>query len=288
MNFKIWFRKLCVWLQKFKLSQVKVRMETCYRRIQLRRHMTLEMTCLQGQGSRAYQQDYFGFSKIKKPKQRGQKDYIVVVADGMGGMLYGDEISKLVVQKLLEQKMSSHEEIDQQLKEMASTISSAIYERFEGLGGSTVIMTYIDGNQLHWVSVGDSHLYIKRQNKLYLMNEEHNYLSYLYYNVLKGYLTLEEARNHKSPYGLTQFMGKEKLTAIEGSYKGFTLQDQDIICICTDGVSDTLSDKQINALLTKDVMESAKAITNQIIVAKNEYQDNFTAVIMKWSGENGV
>lgn len=291
VNFKLWFRKLGAWFgQKFKFIQDKLLMKVKQKEIQINlgEDMYLEAVSIQGQGSRAYQQDTFGFSAVSNKTIKVEQGYMAVLADGMGGMAHGDKISKFIVQEVLKQEIHMAQNIDMQLREIVHTISGAVYKKFEGLGGSTVIITYIDKKQLHWVSVGDSHLYIKRQGKLYLMNEEHNYLTHLYKGVLKGYLTKEEAESHKSRYGLTQFVGNDKITDIEGSYEGFRLQNQDIILICTDGISDTLSDVQINDLLMENIHESAKAIENQIIAMQNEYQDNFTALIMKWSGENGV
>ncbi|WP_054743273.1 PP2C family protein-serine/threonine phosphatase [Cellulosilyticum ruminicola] len=285
INFKLWFRKLGAWFQqRFKGTDNKPQDI----RIRLEKYMYLEVAHIQGQGSRDYQQDTFGFLPASHKKKKAYKGYRVILADGMGGMAHGDEISKLVVQEILKEKIDVKTDIDVQLRKLVNKINDTVYNTFKGEGGSTLILTYIYKNKLHWISVGDSHLYIKRQNELYLINEEHNYLTHLYKHVLKGHLTKQEADSNKSRHGLTQFIGNEQLTEMDSSLKGFELENGDIILICSDGVSDTLSQRQINELLTLDVHASAEAISSQIIAEQNKYQDNFTALIMKWSWEDGI
>ena len=71
-------------------------------------------------------------------------------------------------------------DIPRQLKEGICAVSDGLFQRFAGRSGTTVVAVRIFQDSLHWVSVGDSAIYLMRGGGVFQLNQEHTYLNQLY------------------------------------------------------------------------------------------------------------
>lgn len=231
-------------------------------------------------GSRRNQQDSFGVTSFAG----GQ---FVVVADGMGGLSGGDKISQRIVMTMLQDAAGLKEQPDGQI--LFRLVSHANQEINRMIGrtdcytsGSTVVAAIISDESFHWVSVGDSRIYLYRNQRLIQLNREHTYEAELLVQAVNGEVSFEEAQSHPKRNGLTSFIGMGELKYVDGSRRGIRSRKGDRLLLMTDGVFHTLSEEEILQVTEESecAEDVAKTLQERILSRGNEKQDNFTAVII--------
>ena len=244
-----------------------------------------ELAGAQIDGARDYQEDAFLITHLSDAE--GNAGALVIVADGMGGHAAGNVASNMAVQAFNKNistnyPTNSHSEVlNQSIIKANGSLTDTIKET-QALGGMgcTMIGAILEKNHLWWASVGDSHLYIMRDRKLVKLNEDHSY---------GGYLDRMEAAGTPVPKekGLSRNMLMSALTGddipeVDCPTEPFTLQHNDKIIICSDGM-DTLSEgKMIQYLDWSDTpKECADALMDAVEGANAPRQDNTTAVVVK-------
>ena len=239
-------------------------------------------------GGRLKQEDSFGYSNISDSMKISQKGVLAVLADGMGGLSYGKEISEYVVSAALSmfENLNYSQPFYIQIENIIRKINNEVSNRFSKNGksdaGSTIVLAFIYKTKLYWASVGDSRLYLLRDGYLYQINEDHDYLNHLLEAVINGNITLTEALADPQKNSLTSFIGNEKLPYIDISLKGFSIQRGDKIILCSDGVYNSISDAEFIELLKKEPQVSADRIIRSIVSKKLNNQDNITIMIINY------
>lgn len=225
----------------------------------------------QMQGNRANQEDFYAFS------QPGDGSLLVVVADGVGGHAAGQVASKVAVQAFLEgferAKGPETERLSTALAfanlQVAATVE-ADPRNFSGMG-TTLVAVHVKDRALHWISVGDSPLYLFRGNELTRLNADHSAAGLppgfkLPRNVLLSALT------------------GSSIPLIDAPRKTLALKCSDLLLVASDGVL-TLSDEEIAACCIRDKTQSAAGIAAHLlaaVVAKaKRFQDNTTVALIK-------
>ena len=106
---------------------------------------------------------------------------LLVIADGMGGHEHGQLASRIAVAQfvnLVEGRCPEHFSLEQ-MKQLFIQANKAVYEQQEalhsGIMGTTLTAAIIDGDKLYVGHVGDSRLYLLRQNILTQMTLDHSY-----------------------------------------------------------------------------------------------------------------
>ncbi len=126
------------------------------------------------QGSREKQEDSWRL-------ERSGALLLAVVADGMGGHPAGEIASGLVADAVVENwrggdpSTPPREALSAALRGSLDRIRDHVEAHPETRGmGSTLVAIATDGRDLHWLSVGDSHLYLYREGSLRHLNEDHS------------------------------------------------------------------------------------------------------------------
>ena len=129
-----------------------------------RRGLTFQVGNIQGVGGRERQEDSFALLHAADAGEIARRGLFAVVADGMGGLEDGKQISEGAVDTLLQlfQALNDEGDIPRQLKEGICAVSDGLFQRFAGRSGTTVVAVRIFQDGLHWVSVGDSAIYLMR------------------------------------------------------------------------------------------------------------------------------
>ncbi len=237
---------------------------------------------LQHIGKRETQQDAFGFSNTTDKEYIMQHGIIAVVADGMGGLAYGKEISEEAVRYMLAgfREGGRGSSIREQLLGQVYELNGYIHSKYQMQGGSTLIAVYIKENNLYWVSVGDSALYLKRENRLYQLNKEHIHYNTLCQKVFLGEISSNEAWENEDKHALTEYIGKDTLTEVDCNIWPFVLKQGDKLLVCSDGISGYLLESEIAKAMEGDIRMCCQEIEQLIVSKQHPYQDNFTGLMI--------
>jgi protein phosphatase len=218
------------------------------------------------------------------------KGTLMMVTDGMGGAAAGDVASRMV-KETLDGWFREHwckaslknEEFPLVLQNSIKEANKRVYKmsqktsKYNGMG-ATVTAAGIIGDQLYLAQVGDSRGYLNRNGKLIQVTRDQSLVNKL---VESGNITKEEARRHLAKNVILQAIGvSEKL---EMGFYTLALQSEDIILLCSDGLSDMLTDIEISAIL--DNRNDLLTMTRDLIKAANNAggKDNITVVLGKFN-----
>ena len=234
------------------------------------------------QGARSYQEDSFGFSSIEKDDV-AQYGFTAIVADGMGGLSGGAQVSSYVVSSMLDMQINRDQDIPvhTHLSESLSTVNNNIL--LSGMtGGSTVVVVMCLPSGIHWCTVGDSRVYLFRSGGITVMNEDSDYMNQLIEQVISGELTFEEAEENKKKDSLAQYMGYKGGLTPDVNPKPLVPDIDDKLLLCTDGVYNALTIKELTDALSKPAAEAAELIENSVVAKGYTTQDNFTAIVLEF------
>lgn len=206
-----------------------------------------------------------------------------IVADGMGGHAGGQEASRIateVIQTYLDDSWSSSEPSPKLLQESIFKANHAILQDQvahpeRGDMGTTVVVTMFRDDQSWCAHVGDSRLYRLRGAKLDQITEDHTWVA----RALKsGDLTPAQARVHPWRHILSKCLGREDLKNVD--VMTFDYQGSDRLLLCSDGLTEELSDHLIASHL-KNIRACDKAALALVNAAKEKGgRDNITVVIV--------
>lgn len=273
------------------ISTQKMETESVAPPIPIKRRSGLYVGKVHNIGRRDSQQDSFGMSRDGQGLDTGGNGILAIVADGMGGMENGGQISALVTMTMLEHfdRQSGGIPGEQRLLELLNRANEQVNRMIAGSGGkrggSTVIAALIQGANLYWLTVGDSHLYLYRKEALLQMNQDHIYAVELDEKAARGEISQHAAAKDSQRKALTSYIGMGKISKMDRNIRPMRLKDGDRLLLMSDGVFGTLSDEEILAAMRLPVTESGEAIDQMIQEKNRRNQDNYTALILEYVQE---
>jgi formylglycine-generating enzyme required for sulfatase activity/serine/threonine protein phosphatase PrpC len=244
--------------------------------------MTLSFEIAGGQidGARDYQEDAFLITHL------GDNAALIIVADGMGGHAAGNVASNMAVQAFNKHVSSNfpsefpHEVLNGAVLKANHSIAETIKETpaLDGMG-CTMVAALLQGNNIWWASVGDSHVYLLRNRELSKINADHSYGGFLDAMAKAGTPVEPEP-------GLARNMLMSAITGVEIAdidcpTSPLQLQHGDKILLCSDGM-DTLSDGKIiqYSEWSESPKECVDALLNAVEEAESPKQDNTTVLVI--------
>ena len=206
-----------------------------------------------------------------------------LVADGMGGHAAGEiasQIAASTVNELLS-KRSSESNVDDVLYLAVQAANTRVYEtqrlkpEYRGMGSTLTVLTIRD-NRYFLAQVGDSRAYLFRKKTLSQLSRDHSLVWPLYE---KGLLTKEDLSRHPRKNLITRSIGTH--TKVEADLQSGSVLEGDVFLLCTDGLTDVLSDKDIQKILSANGMNPLE-ISERLIQAANSGggPDNITVVVV--------
>ena len=242
-----------------------------------------------------YQLQFAGSSDQGLVRAANQDAYFVdepegrffLVADGMGGHAGGEEASRIAAQSI-SRYLSEHWDCqtpDRLLKEALLQANQEIIQSQQSEPawtdmGTTIVVVIFPQNDQPWCAhIGDSRLYRWRPTQLEQITEDHTWIADA---VKSGVLTPEQGRAHPWRHVLSQCLGREEVSDI--AIQPLTIQGGDRLLLCSDGLTEELTDGQIVTYLEPSSSCQDAAI-ELIEAAKQEGgQDNITVVIVAIDG----
>jgi len=241
-------------------------------------------------GTRKYQQDYACF-------YIGEKEVLAVVCDGMGGLEGGERASKTAVQQILAdyrqrgETGSAPDFLSEEAQRMNQAVCSLKNKKGQPLkAGTTLVAACFQENQMYWVSVGDSRIYLIRGNQIRSVNREHNYRLTLRTQLEQGAITQEDYdREERTPQAdaLISFLGMEQLTLVDGNRIPLLLEPGDMVMLCSDGVYKSLNESQVCAMVQDNDLDMDIAADRTTAMALRygvRGQDNTTVLLIRYLG----
>jgi protein phosphatase len=210
-----------------------------------------------------------------------QADFLLAVADGMGGHRGGEVASKLAIDTI-QTAFSGVPggDLALLLKQAFRQANEAIYERGQANGeeamGTTLVVAVIRGKYATIASVGDSRAYLARANRLNQITKDHSFVAE---QVSRGAMSEAQARQSAQRNILTHALGhRPKLETKLPSVFEITLLAEDRLVLCTDGFYDVLEeDEMLRMVLAHEPPEAARELVGAAV--QRGATDNVSAVV---------
>jgi serine/threonine protein phosphatase PrpC len=179
---------------------------------------------------------------------------IFVVADGMGGHAAGEVASEMAVQ-LISRDLGSLkgltvDDAATRMTQAIKTANAAIFERTisesdkRGMGTTTSVLVLHGANRYLIGQVGDSRIYMLRDNRFHQLTKDH---SYVQEQVDLGYLTPEQARTHPYANVITRCVGASA-DVMPDIFSG-TVRPGDVFLLASDGLTGMVEDDGLAGIL---------------------------------------
>ena len=235
-------------------------------------------------GSRETQEDYSSFRSLNTGTE-----LLAVLADGMGGHTGGEIASKKAVDSFDatfngSTSVSVPVRLGAALQQANNDLAVAIQNSpaLEGMG-CTLVGMHIGAQGLHWISVGDSPLFLYRGSRVSRLNADHSMTPVIAESLRMGRITKEEAARHPHLHALRSSVTGGGMELIDTPVQPVALQEGDVLILASDGLL-TLSKNEI-ALVLKDVSDVtaenlAKALITAVEKKKKPRQDNTTVQVV--------
>jgi len=215
------------------------------------------------------------------------KSRLFLVADGMGGHVAGEVASSMAVSTieecvallLRERGRAAGEILKMALEEANARIHETQLARPELAGmGSTVTALLFGDRDYHLAHVGDSRAYLLRGGELHQLTRDHSLVWHLYEN---GILRKEELAGHPRKNVITRrSIGPHPQVEIDMDQG--PVRDGDLYLLCSDGLSDVVSEERMKAILGSSQM-TPQRMSEALVEAANDAgsPDNVTVVVVK-------
>lgn len=210
---------------------------------------------------------------------------LYILADGMGGYAGGEIASNLAVNAVktyitnnLKKGEYSKEKFKQVIKEAieyANMMVNEIAAQDEQISemGTTLDVVIIYEDRIYIGHVGDSRVYRIRKNIIRKLTNDHSYVEKL---LRDGTITKEEAINHPKKHMLIKVIGSK--TFAEPDIIEKKLLKDDIILMCSDGLTNMLQDNEIYEIIKNEANNVAEKLVEE--ANKNGGHDNITAIVI--------
>jgi protein phosphatase len=223
--------------------------------------------------------------------------YLMVVADGMGGVAGGEQASRLAVGTVerfvlnafkwfLGHGDSAKKEESVLVEELRSALKRAdrtVFERADadpsltGMG-TTLTLAYSVADDLYIVHAGDTRAYLFRDGGLHQVTHDHTLVQML---VDSGSLSPEAARFDRRRHIVTNVIGGPR-PGVRAEIHKAKLLDGDMLVLCSDGLTEAVAYDRIAAILGSDT-SADEACSNLIAAALAEGgPDNVTAIVASY------
>ncbi|MEE1314184.1 MAG: Stp1/IreP family PP2C-type Ser/Thr phosphatase [Faecalimonas sp.] len=195
-------------------------------------------------------------------KPIGKLPNLLIVADGMGGHNAGDFASRFVVETVRQElEQSTETEPRVMIEKAIASANERLREaagqdaQLEGCGTTLIVATVIE-HSLYFANIGDSRLYLL-DKEIRQLSRDHSFVQEM---VRLGGLNAEDAKHHPDKNIITRAIGaKEK---VQVDFFEYRLKKEDIILMCTDGLSNMLDDEEMFRIVksSRDLVEAVERL----------------------------
>jgi serine/threonine protein phosphatase PrpC len=244
-------------------------------------------------------ENFIGLTDTGKVRQKNEDTFIAQKAmnnkfiiacaiDGVGGYSGGEVAADIARQSILDYFKSPSRDMTLMMKEALIEANKKIYlERQHGKKHAemacvlTLSIVDIENNQFYYAHVGDTRLYLLRDNSLVKVSKDHSFVGFLEDS---GRLTEESAMRHPKRNEINKALGFGQQIEMEPEYiqtgKSPFLPG-DILLLCSDGLTDMVNKKDMTSILLQDTSLEEKASKLISTANDNGGKDNITVVLVQ-------
>lgn len=234
---------------------------------------------------------YYGETHIGNKRQSNedcffipelQNGYFALVADGMGGHSAGEVASRLFMETACEilSAMRPEDVTTETLSGIFSLANSRIFAESTGEKrgmGTTATLAVFNGADVLIGHVGDSRAYMFCAGSLSQITHDHSYVQSL---VDRGLISKEDAAAHPQRNIIMRAIGTEK--DIETDFFNLKLHNNDVLLLCSDGLTGSVTDAKIAEILSGELSCAAKSLIDTALAGGGK--DNITVVLAAVAG----
>jgi serine/threonine protein phosphatase PrpC len=211
-------------------------------------------------------EDNFAVSAYRISETDPTPSIVAIIADGVGGHQAGEVASSLAVEII------SHRIAESDASQPLATMEDAFFQANQAIYSqatinptnagmsTTAACVWVIGDRLYLASVGDSRVYLKRDNQLIQLTTDHTWVQEA---MESGILTPEKAESHPNAHLIRRYLGSKqppisdfriRLDLGESDKQavgnqGMPLKSGDFLLLCSDGLTDLITDDEINSSL---------------------------------------
>ena len=247
-------------------------------------------------------EDYYGISAYSLNDGSQTPVVFAIVADGIGGHQAGEVASKIAVETISaaiakSDSMKPIPTMRDAIVHASSQIQLLATEResLQGMG-STCACVWIIDDQLYSASVGDSRIYLIRDELIQQITTDHTWIQEaLVYGIIKP----AQVKGHPQAHVIRRYLGSKQPPEVDFRLRlhiedddhralqrqGSKLLPGDQLILCSDGLTDLVSDDEIR--LTMDKYPAERALQNLVDLANQRGgHDNITVVSLQYPSIN--
>ena len=215
----------------------------------------------------------------------GENLFWLLICDGMGGLALGGKASRLAASFIGERlqkelvDLADVADISAYLTELIARCNKEVRKQgmllAEGSMGTTVVVAVVRGQDAVIAHCGDSRAYHLQKRQFRRVTRDHSVVQEL---LDAGRLTEEQAMHHPNKNIITSALGVDTDAKID--IDTLRLQKGDILLLCSDGLSNMVSDGEMEQLLRDTEFYSAARVLVDNAVQAGGF-DNITAVLLQ-------
>lgn len=196
------------------------------------------------------------------PQHNDERGYGLVVADGMGGCAAGEVASTLAIQTLVKLTLEAPDwilnptdeaalqEVMRRAREFVDYIHKTLAQQAQKDAslrgfGTTMTLAFSLGRHLFITHIGDSRAYLYRKGHLHRLTRDHTLAQSM---ADRGLISPNEVPKHRLRHVLTNVLCSN-VPAVFADVECFPLEQDDRLLLCTDGLTEMVSDDVIAELL---------------------------------------
>jgi PPM family protein phosphatase len=225
------------------------------------------------------------------PSHNEEINYVLIVADGMGGHAAGEVASRMAISALIRLALDVPDwilrvdegfarDIAQRSRSRVKKVGSMLVERgqqepaLKGMGTTLTVARSL-GRDLMITHVGDSRAYLLRGGRLHRLTRDHTYAQLL---VDIGELPAADVAKSKHRHVLTNALGGAS-EEVQVDTDRVRLANGDRLMMCSDGLTDMVDDEMITKIMaeTKTSKEACERLVQQAL--DNGGRDNVTVIV---------
>jgi protein phosphatase len=202
--------------------------------------------------------------------------HYLLVADGMGGHAAGELASATAVSVIssFDKNISQKPNDSEIINEISSKIKNSINKDLSRQGmGTTASLVKLNEESIYLTHVGDSRVYLIRNKQMKQITKDQTYIQTL---IDSGEISEHESKNHPQKSLLLQAIDGSKNLVPQN--EKFSIQEGDKLLLCSDGLTNVVSDKEILEIINKyDYVGSVSALIEKSLELGGP--DNITVIV---------
>ncbi|GIV62671.1 MAG: PP2C family serine/threonine-protein phosphatase [Chloroflexota bacterium] len=262
-------------------------------------HAHLPVIALTDPGMRGKNnEDRFGIVALRQDKPDSPPALLAVLADGIGGHRAGEVAAEMTVNLIAGYVLENGDHLPPTnlLEEAITSASIIIYEQAQsnreknGMG-ATCACVFILGDRLYTANVGDSRIYLLRNGAIHQLTTDHTWIQEA---LERGLISPEQALHHPNNHVIRRFLGSPTPPQVDMRLRlnggesdeqalenqGLRLREGDRLLLCSDGLTDLVSDSEIlSALESQPPRQAAESLIR--LANQRGGHDNITLLIIE-------